>query len=382
METYKRVPLRLHSHKRIYYNQLFLQKYIKRIENFLEETPNMNTLEFASDALEYKELKANNNIEGITDDIEEIEKAIRNEKNIPWNKKERIINLHRGYRYILTHKNINKESLRELYAILSEGLLDEYSINNMGQYYRNKPVYILWDGRLDMQPIKGINEKEIDDYMNNLLNFINTYEANTSMDNFIKSQIMHFYFVYIHPYFDVNGRTARTTAMWHLLNEEAYPYIIFNRAISLNKRKYTYKLNDVRRRGDITLFLRYMLKEVLKEFEKEKIISNIKENSNQEITRPEAQIIEYLLTLKGELTILDLATKYNAYNMYKDPEEIASSYIYPLIEKGILINNGSTKHRLTKDMPNIKLAISSDLLDIDKDKIKSINLQKYLSKQL
>lgn len=382
METYKRVPLRLHSHKRIYYNQLFLQKYIKRIENFLEETPNMNTLEFASDALEYKELKANNNIEGITDDIEEIEKAIRNEKNIPWNKKERIINLHRGYRYILTHKNINKESLRELYAILSEGLLDEYSINNMGQYYRNKPVYILWDGRLDMQPIKGINEKEIDDYMNNLLNFINTYEANTSMDNFIKSQIMHFYFVYIHPYFDVNGRTARTTAMWHLLNEEAYPYIIFNRAISLNKRKYTYKLNDVRRRGDITLFLRYMLKEVLKEFEKEKIISNIKENSNQEITRPEAQIIEYLLTLKGELTILDLATKYNAYNMYKEPEEIASSYIYPLIEKGILINSGPTKHRLTKDMPNIKLAISSDLLDIDKDKIKSINLQKYLSKQL
>lgn len=382
METYKRVPLRLHSHKRIYYNQLFLQKYIKRIENFLEETPNMNTLEFASDALEYKELKANNNIEGITDDIEEIEKAIRNEKNIPWNKKERIINLHRGYRYILTHKNINKESLRELYAILSEGLLDEYSINNMGQYYRNKPVYILWDGRLDMQPIKGINEKEIDDYMNNLLNFINTYEANTSMDNFIKSQIMHFYFVYIHPYFDVNGRTARTTAMWHLLNEEAYPYIIFNRAISLNKRKYTYKLNDVRRRGDITLFLRYMLKEVLKEFEKEKIISNIKENSNQEITRPEAQIIEYLLTLKGELTILDLATKYNAYNMYKEPQEIASSYIYPLIEKGILINSGPTKHRLTKDMPNIKLAISSDLLDIDKDKIKSINLQKYLSKQL
>lgn len=382
METYKRVPLRLHSHKRIYYNQLFLQKYIKRIENFLEETPNMNTLEFASDALEYKELKANNNIEGITDDIEEIEKAIRNEKNIPWNKKERIINLHRGYRYILTHKNINKESLRELYAILSEGLLDEYSINNMGQYYRNKPVYILWDGRLDMQPIKGINEKEIDDYMNNLLNFINTYEANTSMDNFIKSQIMHFYFVYIHPYFDVNGRTARTTAMWHLLNEEAYPYIIFNRAISLNKRKYTYKLNDVRRRGDITLFLRYMLKEVLKEFEKEKIISNIKENSNQEITRPEAQIIEYLLTLKGELTILDLATKYNAYNMYKEPEEIASSYIYPLIEKGILINSGPTKHRLTKDMPNIKLAISSDLLDIDKNKIKSINLQKYLSKQL
>lgn len=382
MDTYKRIPLRLESHKRIYYNQLFLQKYIKRIENFLEETPNMNTLKFATDALEYKELKANNNIEGITDDIEEIEKTIRNEKNIPWNKKERIINLHRGYRYILSHNVIDKESLKELYEILSKGLLDEYSIKNMGDYYRKKPVYILKDGRLDLEPIKGINENEIDNYMNNLFNFINNYEADTSMDNFIKSQIVHFYFVYIHPYFDVNGRTARTVSMWHLLNEEAYPYIIFNRAISLNKRKYNTRLNDVRRKGDITLFLRYMLKEVLKEFEKEKIINNIKTNSEEEITKTESQILEYLLTLKGELTILDLATKYNAYNMYKSPDVIAQSYIYPLIEKGVLINNGQTKHKLTKDMPNIKIAISSDLLDIDKEKIKSINIQKYLSKQL
>ena len=381
MDTYKRVPLRLESHKRIYYNQIFLQKYIRRIDNFLEESPNMNTLEFAIEALEYKELKANNNIEGIADDIEEIERIIRNEKNIPWNNKERIINLHRGYRYILSHDNINKESLRELYAILSKGLLDEYALNNMGQYYRNKPVYILWDGRLDMLPIKGIDEGKVESYMDKLLDFTNNYEANTDIDNFIKSQIMHFYFVYIHPYFDVNGRTSRTLAMWHLLNEKAYPYIIFNRAISFNKRKYTYKLNDVRRRGDITLFLRYMLKEVLKEFEKEKIISTIKENSDEEITRSEAEIIEYLLTLKGELTLLDLARKYNAYNIYKNPSEIATSYIYPLIEKGILINNGPTKHRLTKDMPNIKLAISRDLLDIDQDKIKSINIQRIISKK-
>ena len=381
MDTYKRVPLRLESHKRIYYNQIFLQKYIRRIDNFLEESPNMNTLEFAIEALEYKELKANNNIEGIADDIEEIERIIRNEKNIPWNNKERIINLHRGYRYILSHDNINKESLRELYAILSKGLLDEYALNNMGQYYRNKPVYILWDGRLDILPIKGIDEGKVESYMDKLLDFTNNYEANTDIDNFIKSQIMHFYFVYIHPYFDVNGRTSRTLAMWHLLNEKAYPYIIFNRAISFNKRKYTYKLNDVRRRGDITLFLRYMLKEVLKEFEKEKIISTIKENSDEEITRSEAEIIEYLLTLKGELTLLDLARKYNAYNIYKNPSEIATSYIYPLIEKGILINNGPTKHRLTKDMPNIKLAISRDLLDIDQDQIKSINIQRIISKK-
>ena len=67
--------------------------------------------------------------------------------------------------------------------------------------------------------------------------------------------------------------------------------------------------------------------------------------------------------------------------IYINPSEIATSYIYPLIEKGILINNGPTKHRLTKDMPNIKLAISRDLLDIDQDQIKSINIQRIISKK-
>ena len=78
METYKRVPLRLQTHKRIYYNQIFLQKYVKRIQKFLEETPNMNNIEYVKEAIRKKELKANNNIEGITDDLEEIAKAIYN----------------------------------------------------------------------------------------------------------------------------------------------------------------------------------------------------------------------------------------------------------------------------------------------------------------
>ena len=373
MDTFKRVPLRLETHKRIYYNQILLQKYIKRIENLLEETPSMNTLEFARSSLEYKELKANNSIEGITDDIEEIERVIRNEKDIPWENKERIINLHRGYRYILSHDNINKDSLKELYAILSEGLLSEQSLKDMGDYYRNGPVYILMGGP-GLNFIKGMSFDKVNYHMDKLFEFIDNYEAETEMDNFIKSQIMHFYFVYIHPYFDVNGRTARTVSMWHLINTKSYPYIIFNRAISLNKMKYTHKLNEVRRRGDITL--------LLKEFEKEIIINNIKENADEEITGAESQILEYLLSLKEELSIFDLSIKYNAYNVYKSPEYLAQNYIYPLIEKGILVNNGLTGFELAKDTPDMDLAINSDLLDIEKEKIKSINLQKYISKQL
>ena len=381
MDTYKRLPLRLQTHKRIYYNQIFLQKYIKRIENFLEETPNMNNIEYVKDAIKRKELKANNSIEGLNDDLEEIAKALRNGRDLPTNKKERIINLNKGYNYILRKNQINKETLKQLYSLLSNGLLSDYCIQNMGDYYRKKPVYIMKNSNQVVDYIKGINENLIELYMNRLFDYINNSEEESDIDNFLKSQIIHYYIAYVHPYFDVNGRTARTTAMWHLLNTEAYPYIIFNRAISFNKPKYYKRIDSVRKRGDITLFLRYMLKEVLKEFEKEKIIHNIKENCEEEITDEEAQIIEYLLTLKGELSLSEVSRKYNAHNVYKNPEIIRNLYVNPLMEKGVLTKEGISNHIISRNTPNIVLAITDDLITIKPKKIKSLNIQRYTSKQ-
>ena len=376
MDTYKRLPLRLESHKRLYYNQLSLQKYIKRIENLLEEMPSMNTLEFARSSLEYKELKANNNIEGIKDDIEEIERVIRNEKDIPWENKERIINLNRGYRYILSNNDISKENLKELYSILSKGLLSESAQKNMGDYYRNGPVYIL-NGGLMLNFIKTLPAEKVNEYMEKLLDYINNYEVKTDIDNFIKSQVIHFYFVYIHPYFDVNGRTSRTVAMWHLLNTENYPYIIFNRAISYNRKDYEKSIITARNRGDITMFLKYMITEVQKQLEKEEIIHSIKENTIYSLTLEEKQIIEYLLLLNGNITIKELTKIYNVYNVYKNPKAFAHDYILPLIDKEVLLINGQTKKEISADIPNYYLLLNKQLININKDKIKTLSLDKY-----
>ena len=51
---------------------------------------------------------------------------------------------------------------------------------------------------------EGIEVDKIDDHMNRLLEFLNNEMPNNEMEAFIKSQIAHFYFVYIHPYLDVN----------------------------------------------------------------------------------------------------------------------------------------------------------------------------------
>ena len=363
MNTYVRLPLRLKSGKRLYYNKIILSKYQKEIINFLEGEDYFNSLDFAKKALLLEEIKANNNIEGINDDLLMIENVIKNKKNIPRKQKERIINLYKGYNYILKSKVINKDNLKILYDILSKGLLDDYSAQNMGDYYRTKPVYILNSRKLDIYTYKGIKEDRLEYYMNKLFDYINEENNN---NEFIKSQIIHFYFVYVHPYFDVNGRTARTVSMWHLLNKKCYPYIIFNRAISFNKRKYEKKIINARSNGDITLFLKYMLKEVKKELEKELLIQNISDNLDGNLSREEAQILEYALSIKGDITLKSLNTKYNAYNVFKKEDDFIDQDIKPLINKKIIYLDS-----------NRQLKLSADLIS-SKSKIKRLKSSKFI----
>ena len=90
-----------------------------------------------------QEIKSNNTIESINDDLSVIDEVIKKKTSISSKERKRIINLYHGYQYILTHKTIDKKHLKELYDILSDGILDVYDKVNMGLYYRNEQVYIL-----------------------------------------------------------------------------------------------------------------------------------------------------------------------------------------------------------------------------------------------
>ena len=378
MNTYTKLELKTEEGKNIYYNHEYLDKYKKDLDTFLANETNMKNIEFAKKIMMGEEIKANNNIEGLQDDLESIGNVIGNKTNIDKFIKVRILNLYKGYKYILKNKNINKETLKELYSILSKDLLNKYDRNNMGEYYRTKPVYILKGDRLDIEPYQGLEAKKLEEYMNQFFEYINKNNNLNEINSFVKSQIMHYYFVYIHPYFDVNGRTSRTVAMWYLLNNENYPYIIFNRAISFAKKEYEENIIKSRTRGDVTLFLKYMLIQVLKELEKEYIITNINENSHNTLTKEDKQIIEYFLNIKGNLTAKDITHIYNNYNFKTKPKIIFDEKITPLIDKSILKITGYTKSNIYDDKKNIWLSLNKEKIDIDTKKIKYLKLDKYI----
>lgn len=379
MNKYLKLNLQTEDDAQIRINMDYIKPYEEELLEIIDGQEYMNTLKFARTMMISQELKANNVIEGIIDDLSIIDKVITQRKdNLSETERKRIINLYHGYQYILTHKHINKETLRELYKELSEGLLDKYARTNMGEYYRQKPVYIIKGNRLDIEPFEGMKAEKIDYHMNQFFEFINeqTLES-TEIEKFIKSQVMHFYFVYIHPYFDVNGRTSRTTSMWYLLNQKNYPYIIFNRAISFNQREYEQNIIKGRNFGDITLFIKYMIEVVQKELEKEYVIHNIETNTDIYLTKEDKQILEYILTMKGNLTVKDLTQFYNNYNDKKKSKYILEK-IQPLIQNKILLNKGNTKSFISQETPNIKLALNRDIIDVDRKKIKHLKLENYL----
>ncbi len=356
------------------YNSHYLELYKNELTELLDGLDFMKTMMFARKMMMSQEIKSNNMIEGINDDLSIIDQVIKNRDK----DSKRIINLYHGYQYIITHQDINKYSLRELYRLLSEGLLDDYSLNNMGSFYREKPVYILKGDRLDVDPYEGVKYQDIDYYMNLLFEFINKFDNASDIDSFVRSQIIHFYFVYIHPFFDVNGRCSRTLSMWYLLNRECYSYIIFNRAIAFNQKGYEENIVKGRNTGDITLFLKYMLLSVEKEIEKEYLIHNISSNSKFHLSKEDLQMLEYFLNLNGNLTVKDLVMVYNYYNTKKNIKEVTLSKIMPLIDKNVLKVSGFTKKDIYDGQPNMFIKLNEELISVNTSKMKNLKISKYI----
>lgn len=348
----------------------------EELEQFLEGMPYMNSKMFSKNVLYSHEIQANNNIEGYSDDVDLIDSIILRKKNISDEARRlRIINLYNGYRYILNNKEINKDNLKELYRLLSDGLLDEEDKANMGEYYRNEPVYIFFSDRLDVEPDKGVDPERVEEYMNILFDYINSNNDNlSSTEKFIKSQIMHFYFVYIHPYFDINGRTSRTTAMWYLLNHKDYPFIIFNRAIQMHKNEYYKVIRDVKKFKNVSFFLNYMLNNVHFELEKEHFMEVINQNTPELLTSTDYQTMSYILSMRSTLTYSDFAQFYNLRNEKKNKLTIYNEMLLPLVEKGIIIEKDFTRRGFSGVHQNRFFELNKALYDDDPAKIKLLHI--------
>lgn len=370
----ERLPLKLDDGRKIILNDSKIVEEFYDLEFCLENMPFLDNLDFSKKVMFSHEIKSNNNIEGIIDDIDSIKSVVESKDLVhDSEKKLRISNLYKGYNYILNNTDINKDSLKDLYAILSKDLLETHELKEIGKYYRTETGLILNKGRLDDSMDVTMDPKFVEDFMDNLIEYVNINNSfDTKTGYFIKSMIAHFYFVCIHPYYDINGRTSRTMSMWYLLNNKCYPYIIFNRAIHNEFKGYDETIRECKYRADVTKFIKGMLVSVKKEFEKEFVINCISSNISYNLSTLEYQTLNYILTMKGLKTLLDFATHYNFNNDKRKISDIYSSMIEPLIDKNIINVLRYTDRCYDSTKHNFEFEINPKLIERDERILKYV----------
>ena len=161
-----------------------------------------------------------------------------------------IRNMIKGIEYISNKPTFNKENLLKLYNILSQDSLTEETKLD-GEFYRLDKVYV--------GDHEGCPADKIDESMDAFFEFVN---SEIDKRNFYLPFIAHFYVLYIHPYYDFNGRTARMVSLWISLLSDIHMLLptYISEAINDDKNNY-YKAIDNSRfsNNDITYFLTYLI---------------------------------------------------------------------------------------------------------------------------
>lgn len=238
-------------------NKIFLYKskeLLSKINDYFEFFKDTNTYDDVNPEVYLgiicSELEGTLKIEGVNTTRKQIEQIIKTNK--PQNHNDKIIiNMVNGLNYIKNTKEFNKDSLKELYNILSNGCLDKKDeIGN--NYYRNDMVYI--------SNYEGCPVDKIEKCMDTFFDFINNNLDNK--DPIIKLLlpfIAHYYIIYVHPYFDFNGRTARMVQIWIFMLTNNSTSLFLSEAINDNKNYYYKAIENTRNsRNDLTYFITYL----------------------------------------------------------------------------------------------------------------------------
>lgn len=264
-EYMEKLPLKSFNSKHIFYvNGLFLMNSLNEYLRILISDYELNqSFLFARNSEDILTSRLFSEVEG-TLQIENVPTThkriveIHNSETLSDKNDIIVKNMMNAIRFIIVEKpEFNKENLLKLYKLLSCNCLPvELEIKD-GEYYRDDKVFI---GNFEGAPHTVIN-----DCMDSLFAFANDRDCIEKYENYLP-HICHYYILYVHPYFDYNGRTARMVSFWlSYINKMIDAPFFLSEAINETKQDYYNAITDTRiSNNDLTYFLGYVLETSIK----------------------------------------------------------------------------------------------------------------------
>ena len=212
------------------------------------------------------ELYKTNKMEGIETVKSEIHSSLKDDRtsNKKSNKLDGII---KKYKDIMennfedTEHIDNLSSFRKIYDEMFEGFEKSGNYKLDGKYFRKNTVKVI-NGLGNTIHIGVNGEEAIEKNIEDLIQFMNRKD----IPFLIKASISHFFFEYIHPFYDGNGRFGRYLLSLYLARKlDILTAFSVSYSISKNLDDY-YKsfveVEDVTNYGEITFFVENILKTI------------------------------------------------------------------------------------------------------------------------
>ncbi|HBB56504.1 TPA: hypothetical protein DCZ57_00525 [Patescibacteria group bacterium] len=220
-----------------------------------------------------------------------VAKKIILEGRKPMNKSEHmIVNNYKAMRLIedeIKDQKINEEVLLNLHRILTTNTLEKSEI---GRYRKDEDNIIVGDDG-SRNEIYHIPPKE--DFVKKEVKRFIAYANNELQDSgfvhpVIKAVIIHFWFGYLHPFVDGNGRMARALFYWYLLREKywAFGYLPLSKIIKNSPAQYRdayiYTEQDD---NDLTYFIDYNIRKIIQAMREFEVYAERKWKENTKMTK-------------------------------------------------------------------------------------------------
>jgi Fic family protein len=280
----------------------------------------------------------------------------------PRNKSEQmIVNNYLAMQKIAQWKDLDltEQMLLDLQKLLVDQTVEDSSIG--GRFRKDKDEIVVSDqitGEVAHVPPK---EEVMLSELRRFIEYANKTEDKE--DEFIhpviKASVLHFWFAYLHPFADGNGRSSRAIFYWYLLKNDYWliEYVSISRTIKQSRKAYDnaflYSENDD---NDMTYFLLYITEtfkksilQFMEYFERKEIeIKDIKANSptSSKFNIRQTILLQYFSEHPDES--IDVVTHQNKNGVSRPS---ANNDLYRLVKKGFLTETRSGKKLVY--MPNI-----------------------------
>jgi Fic family protein len=282
-----------------------------------------------------------------------IAKRIILENKPPKDKSEQmIINNYRTMQLLrddYKNKKLTKELLFELHRHITKKTIDS---SKQGRYRTNEDNITLNDQMKFIYHVPP-NEKFLYQEMDRLITFANDENKDGFVHPIIKAILLHFWIVYLHPFYDGNGRLARTLFYWYLLKKGywAIQYLPISLVIKQSRDQYGMSFVYSEQDGfDLTYFYDFHIKKIIQALDnfsdyidrKTKENKTIEEKLEKEniFNERQKELLRYFI-VKGEKSFI---TPTSYVEMYKVSRMTASSDLKNLEKKQLIISKKIGKY--------------------------------------